>query len=267
MNAQIMSLQEQVDALWANLNALRNALGHDSGGPDPYAYDPTRSNTAPQASMVIDPALNKPKTSPQLSRFQGPTSSAYSFGVARSSLNHMGITSNDEDLSGGPNTRDGSPSRDAPTSPLGLHPRLKPLLMIRKEEGLRLCNVFEDEVGSMYPILDFDRLKKYATLVLGLSSRLPRTGPILPGVLDFLQDPDFEILRLVFASALVCEGNGRSELGRALFESVTTITENSLQSTVDIKRIQIITLMVSIRVFVKDTSVDLTRKGNVSFSL
>ena len=91
MNATIQSLQEQVDNLYSNLSALRtsqetNGLLQQQGPPYPRLPSLTHSPTSqPPYQSSISPRGKHP-------RFQGPTSSAFNFDVANSSLQTMGIT-------------------------------------------------------------------------------------------------------------------------------------------------------------------------------
>lgn len=166
--------------------------------------------------------------------FQGPTTSAFSFGLAKSSLQRRGIVDGDGDDAGEegeegdvtlPPTRDGTP--------VGM---LKdPLWTISKAEAIRLCRVYEEEMGIMYPVLELEELLQQVEGLYGLSPRLP----LRPG------DDNVHILRLVFACALTAEASGRSELAMRLFESVRDVADDCVWSPPDIDRIILLTLVVS----------------------
>jgi hypothetical protein len=146
MNAQIASLQEQVDTLFANVNNLRHRDASISTiGSDPnYLLKPARSIS--QATMSAGaPSQIRQK----VPRFQGPTSAAYSFDVANSSLQTMGIhppteVALDEPVATKESTHS-TPSGSL--SPLA-HPSKDPLWLLSKEEVVRLARVYEEEVSE-----------------------------------------------------------------------------------------------------------------------
>ena len=73
MNAQVQSLQEQVNTLWQSINSLRSALGHEIvPQPDTFTLneDNERLIQPAQASMLIDPALGPNQGSPRQSKYQ-----------------------------------------------------------------------------------------------------------------------------------------------------------------------------------------------------
>ena len=246
LNAHVQYLQEQVNSLWNGLNNLRTSLGQDAiPQPDLFSYggDVSRSVQPPQANMIIDPSLGREPTSPQDKRYQGPTSPQYNFDLARSSLQSMGITTSDETLA---NAMQGSHSQSNPTlrPESHLHPSVQPITEIKKDEGLRLCRVYEDEMGLMYPILDINRVSQHATLVFALGEAVQRSGnTAFGGPTEMRSDADMEILKLVMANALVAESGGRSTLAKRLYNSCARSTEVGLQEEVTLKNIQIMTLV------------------------
>ena len=248
MNEHIHSLQNQVDALVQNLNALRAALGQDVFPQDALYYngDQARSLSAPQAPMVIDPALqNRDRLSPKQARFQGPTSSEFSLGLARSSLRTMGITSSDDPIDEGLTTQDGSRAASPTSMPVPVHSDKDPIWALSKDEALRLCHVYDDEMGHLYPILDIQQVLRHATLLFTFVDSVSRNLFVssMPGA-DAIQDEHTDILKIVLAIAMVTEGTGRSELGKKLVNSVSTTGDNRLLGNISLKDIQILTLVV-----------------------
>ncbi|KAI9727559.1 MAG: hypothetical protein M1828_006501 [Chrysothrix sp. TS-e1954] len=248
MHAHIMSLQDQVDTLWHSLNSLRTSLGHEIPQHEMtynYGGEQARANTAPQAPMVIDPALHRSKSSPQQSRFQGPTSSAYSFGIARSSLQHMGVTSPEDGLDDDGTIQSQVPpqNHDGVKEPhYHLHPSLHAISALTKDEALRLCQIYEDEMGLMYPVVDFSKIKQYATLLFGLADSGMRRTLIVQGKGDALEDPDLDLVRLVLAIALVCESSGHNDLATSLYDGTSYKRKDGFEGNIDIQRIQIMIL-------------------------
>ncbi|KAF4173842.1 hypothetical protein CNMCM8694_009299 [Aspergillus lentulus] len=209
---QMSAMQEQISALSAAVYAL------------------SRPGNSPQDQGRV---FRRPSSARELS-FQGPTTSAFSFDLAKSSLQRRGIVDGDggEAADEGDDGDDGDitpPTRDA--TPLGV--LSDPLWTISKAEAIRLCRVYEEEMGIMYPVLELAELLRQVESLYGLSPRLPlRSG-----------DYDVHILRLVFACALTAEASGRSELAIRLFESVRDVADDCVWGPPDIDRIILLTLV------------------------
>ena len=257
MSAHIQSLQEQVNNLYANLEALRNGQG--------YIAQPNHA----QESFPLHPDLVHSESSgpyrhgssPSQAhgsqpRFQGPTSSAFSFDVARSSLQTMGIAPPEMQEEGGYNGDEmiprGSPHQlHAPTASMTsmtVHPNKDPLWKIGKEEAIRLCRVYEEEMGIMYPIIDMERTITQADILFDFTESAARTGLVnraLPGP-DRLANNDVDILKMVLAVALIVEGEGQSDLGRMLYESCREAFEGRLSGPVEIQGLILLVLVVGI---------------------
>lgn len=202
------------------------------------------SMTAPAANMAIDPELAaKNKTTPQRSRFQGPTSPAFSLGMAQNTLSQMGIgfaQPSEQGLSGKK-----SMQKQNETTSRALHSTKDPIWAVTQEEALRLCRVFEDENGLLYPFLDMQYVMRHATMLFQFIDSFARTLVLkdMPGA-DDMQDEDTDVLKLVMAIAMVTEGGGQSELGRRLFDYVNKDINKRLLGSVGLKDIQILTLKV-----------------------
>ena len=252
MTAHIQSLQEQVNNLYANIEGLRNGQGFM-----------TQSNHA-QESFPLHPALVHPDSSgpyrhalspsqPHGSqpRFQGPTSSAFNFDVARSSLQTMGIAASEMQEDGGYNgdelaPRDSPHLLQAPIAAMTVHPDKDPLWKIGKGEAIRLCRLYEEEMGIMYPIIDVEKIVTQANTLFTFTEAAARTGLINRATSgpDRLSDDDINILKMILASALVVEGEGQSELGSALYESCREAFESRLSGPVEIQGLILLVLVV-----------------------
>ncbi|KAK5134963.1 hypothetical protein LTR08_005915 [Meristemomyces frigidus] len=219
-----------------------------------------QSFSVPQASpgapvALMSPSVTRPKSHSQSQQpsFRGPTSDEFNFGVAKNSLQTMGITGheNAEDGSGiaGTGTADPSPVHSPPARNRAqllqfLHTNKDPIWSISQDEMLRLCSVYEDEMGLMYPVLDIQKVMEYATKLYRFMEAAHRTGLMqqgMPGP-DAIDDEDTNILKMVLASALTVEGSGRSELGRKLFQYVQPAIDNLLLGTVGLKGIRLLTM-------------------------
>lgn len=144
MNAQIASLQEQVNELYASMNALR---GGDHLGME-QAHHIARSISISQISPNASGSPNtyrSPKKPPQ---FRGPTSSAFSLNVAKNTLHTMGYPGLAEGLDDGLTTQDDTPAGSPPSQSalLPANSARDPLLSLTKDEAVRLCRVYEEEM-------------------------------------------------------------------------------------------------------------------------
>lgn len=245
MRNDIHILQDQVNHLYASIEALRNGQPFPVPNQDQESYpihpalaqsDPYRSNLPPPQPHESQP------------RFHGPTSSAFSFDVARSSLQTMGITGteiaegnfNDEDsLAGQPR---------APTAPMTTHQNKDPLWKISRDEAIRLCRVYEEEMGLMYPILDMEKTIFQANKLFEFTEAATKSGLInlyKAGPDRLGNDHDGDILRMVLATALIVEGEGQSDLGTELYESCREVIASRLSGPVEIQGLIFLVLMVS----------------------
>ncbi|KAF2764633.1 fungal transcriptional regulatory protein [Teratosphaeria nubilosa] len=278
MAAQVETLQEHVSLLYHDLSALRAQLGQPPPPPMqlPVAVTPS---APPQAQMqpaqqqgnsAIDPSLqgypshrqslSMSQTSPGANRrssqsqntFRGPTSDQFNFGVAKSSLQTMGITGQEGAEESGNshiNTADPSPDGSPRLRARGqlmqtYHADKDPLWQISQEEAMRLCRVYEDEMGLMYPVLDVNKVVAYAANLYRFMEAAHRSGLMqlgMPGS-DAIDDDDTNILKVVLATAMTVEASGRSEMGKRLYEYVQPSIETLTLGNVGIKGIRLLTL-------------------------
>ena len=252
MSAHIQSLQEQVNILYANLEALRN--GHEYSTQPNHAHEsfPLHPALAHQDSSGPYPNASSPSQAHgSQPRFQGPTSAAFSFDVARSSLQNMGIAAPEIQEDGVFNDDGmvprGSPRQlQAPIASMTVHPNKDPLWKIGKDEAIRLCRVYEEEMGIMYPIIDMERIITHAKKLFTFTEAAARTGlmnPTMSGP-DRIANNDVNILKMVLAIALIVEGEGQSDLGRMLYDSCREAFEGQLSGPVEIKGLILLVLVV-----------------------
>ena len=241
MNAHLASLQEQVDNLYANLNALR------STGADAMSYVPP-SEASMAASQPMSPTNRFRPTSKHPS-YQGPTSSAFSLNIAKNTLQNMGYqTLGDEGIT----TQDATPiasprSMQPPTTAiLSGRPDRDPIWTLSKEEVVRLCRVYEEEMGLMYPIINIEQVIIHGTNLYAFIGAALQTGLANPdGPGKGVQDEQSLVLKMVLACATVVEGNGQSEIGYRLFESVREAADRILHSeAIEVKNLPLLVLVV-----------------------
>lgn len=242
MRLHIASLQQQVDTLFANLNSLRQHphASHPSHEAT-YIGDNRALPTGGEQSSPLSPHRQR-KTIP---RFHGPTSSAYSFDVANSTLQTMGITQVSAiDENGMPN------DRMATASPLGIvspHPSKDPLWLISRKEAIRLCGVYEEEIGIMYPLLDVEAILEHVNRLWTFLEAALRSGfGHMPGA-DAIDDDDTNLVKMILAAALIVEGNGQSDLGQRIFESLKPAVTAKFWGPTDTKGLSLICVAVRCR--------------------
>jgi len=162
----------------------------------------------------------------------------------------MGITTpeisegalNDEDPTAG--------QPRAPTAPMTTHPIKDPLLKLDNDEAIRLCRVYEEEMGLMYPMLDMEKTITNANKLFNFTEAAVKSGLInlYKAGVDRLGNNDLSdvnILRMVLATALIVEGEGQSDLGKELYESCREAYEGRLSGPVEIKGLILLVLVVS----------------------
>lgn len=200
----------------------------------------------------MSPSVQRPKSRSHNAQptFRGPTSNDFNFDVARNSLQTMGITGQNDALREtsrdvGDDTREASPDRP-PSFQLrkGLHATKDPIWSVSQDEALRLCRVWEDEMGLMYPILDINKVIAHVQKLYRFMEAAHRTGLMqqgMPGA-DSIEDEDTNILKMVLAISMTVEASGRSDLGRRMFEYVQPAIDNLLLGSVGVKGIRLLIL-------------------------
>ncbi|KAJ5182401.1 hypothetical protein N7492_000017 [Penicillium capsulatum] len=245
---QMRSMQDQISSLSA---ALRSATQSDHS-----CATGTRFGVVGTAASSFGAApgvrpLRRVSTSRE-APFQGPTTSAFSFDLAKSSLKRQGIFETHETEEEGNLTQEPSPlaSPSAPSRELEVRQAVDPLWALPKSEALRLCQVYEEEMGIMYPVLELAELVRQVQLLYGIMDGTVDSGSQNEGR-NPLDHEDVYVLRLVFACALTAEASGRSKQAIALFDSVREVQDNCVWGPPDTKSIIFLTL-VSIFYFQMD---------------
>lgn len=257
MSAQISSLQEQVEQLFANLSSLRSQVDSQGFGSMGTPFNPPdypRSVSMAQTPIIPpSPAHQRSKSVSKLPRFHGPTSSAFNLGVAKTSLKTMGITGGEEGEDEGVVTQDVTPfaSPPPPLQPTvlakpAIHADKDPIWSLTKQEAIRLINVFEEEMGMMYPFMDINKMLRYAEMLFSFVEAASRSGLMqggLPGA-DAIMDDQTTLLKILLAIVLVMEGTGKDSLGERLFQNVNNVVERTLSTPVDLQGINMLILTV-----------------------
>lgn len=237
MKAHVTNLQAQVESLYANISGYQQSRDNAT---DSYS-DSSHATHSRGAQSQASPPPNR-----KYPIYHGPTSSAYSFNVAKSSLQSMGIApnpeSNDPSLSG-----EASPLPKPSHTVTSSYPGKDPLWIISRDEAHRLVRQFDEEICVMYPIFDVNSLNARIDLLWRFIEAALRAGfgdPTLPGT-DALDDDETNILKMVLASSLLLENNGQSHMAQRLFDSVRPSLETKLWNPPDMKTLILVVLVVS----------------------
>jgi hypothetical protein len=230
METKILSLQAQVDVLFANFGPFLASSTHstlDSWTEVPNGQEGLPVSTTSQAPTVASPARSK---RPQ---FFGPTSSAFGFKVANSSLRSMGIRSGTKAGGQDMTSHPVSPSESPVPSPhLALDRSRDPLWLLEKDEALRLIRLYEEEIGSIYPFLDANAIANHVIYFYTHPTNAPMMTSATGSNLDVggPTEHDVEILKLVLATALVVDGKGESDLGAHLVDSIESSMDGRMRN-------------------------------------
>ncbi|KAL3420608.1 fungal specific transcription factor domain-containing protein [Phlyctema vagabunda] len=246
LNAQVLSLQDQIDNLYTSLNALRS--GEGSG-----ALQPQSERSLSVSQTPIQPTTPAPRYRPMQKHapFRGPTSSSFSLDVAKNTLQKMGyphLVEGDEGFSTENATPLASPNMRSLPPPLDTNhgnPTRDPILSLGKEEMIRLCRVYEEEMGLMYPVVNIEHLIIHGTNLYEFIDAALRTGLVKPtGHGSGIKDEQSCMLKTVLACAAVTEGSGNSEIGSRLFESVKESADHILHSErIEVKSLPFLVLV------------------------
>ncbi|KAK1983092.1 fungal-specific transcription factor domain-containing protein [Colletotrichum cereale] len=255
----LRTLREQVASLQGGLDLLRRQSQQPSG----TLSSPLQSDvplTSEDASCIPsnDGGLVAPALCPNTvvadveSSAEGGScqpSASYTFNIslARTHLRARGIGTTDAD----PNGVSASVNPTRPPSPsmrtaFGLDiGAIDPLWLINEEEAVRLCNVYEEEIGIQYPFLDIQRL---VTQVRNLyyamhsGSRLGFAFATIPGP-TIIDPQDLSLVKMVLSTALTVEAGGSSQLGKSLFLDVRKSSNNEPWESANVKSAMLFILL------------------------
>jgi hypothetical protein len=145
-------------------------------------------------------------------------------------------------------TREPTPNASPPgtLAVTGGNPSRDPIWALSKDEMVRLCHVYEEEMGIMYPILNIEQVIIHGTNLYKFIDAAIRTGLANPAAPKGIRDEQSCVLKMILAISTVVEGNGQSEIGYRLFESVREAADRYLHSeTIEITSLPFLVLIVS----------------------
>ncbi|KAI0545150.1 fungal-specific transcription factor domain-containing protein [Xylaria curta] len=229
MSAQVSHLQEQVETLFSNLNTLRaeTLRAGPSHQPDRSLTGPSASSTPTSTTMTILPPPRQPSVA-----FRGPTSNRFSLDVAKNTLHKMGYSypSDNADATGH--------NRETPSTSPKLPPQIVPsvdnstadaLWELDKDEMTRLCRIYQEEVGIMYPVLQIDSIINHARTLATWMEAAKKNG-LAGGHNGGINDPNTLLLKIVLCGGLLVEGHGSSAQAQRIFAGIKPIADRMLMS-------------------------------------
>lgn len=257
-------MQSQIDSLTGTIQSFNSAAPPSS---KKRKLSRATVTTPAKGNNNLKSERSQSSSTTERISFHGLTTSSFNFGIARQTLRSRGITEVGEGVSGSDDvddyslnqggdreenavsTRDSSPmpSPSITTRRDDHHHQrssstIDPLWGINREEAIRLCHVYEEEMGIMYPVLDIETAINQVNALYNHLSPLSSAEQVTKE--EPLSDEDINILKLVFACALTAEANGNSDLAMRIFRGVRDVASDVLWQPPNIKRLVFITLVV-----------------------
>lgn len=254
MATTVSRLQEQVETLFSSINALRSeplrlAPIQNQQQDAPSLPLPSSSTSIPSLynrPCPTDPPQlgggrqQQPQPQPQPGGFRGPTSTHFTLDVAKNTLHKMGYSN--LGVMGGVEENSLAPDDTPTTSPmLASHGTehdivrvpMDPLRDFDKDEMIRLCRLYEEEINIMYPVVRIETFVNHAKTLSSWLEAFKKNG-LLPhgggGESSGIKDAMSLQLKLILCCALVVEEHANSERANKLFESVRPHVDRMLIS-------------------------------------
>lgn len=155
----------------------------------------------------------------------------------------------------GDETQPGSREQSEPASPLEAAPsesKASPkdkdfafLLDFSNEEVIRLLDLFQDEVESVYPFINSKELAADSDNML-LQVKLFHAGQPLTSSAKASKE-DIQLLVLVLATAVVIQTHGKNDMSTRMVNAIESdILSISREAPIHLKDLQLVTLLVSV---------------------
>lgn len=240
MKQKLEILQQQI-ALLINRDSVSEHLAKDQAPlsglvPSPHSISEFRvSSISPGAQFSTGRSPQQPENLPH----EGSITSRSPHRTGAGSL--LAVDTRD-DVSVSQSNGSVKPSSTAPGR---LAVACHPLLSISQVEAMRLIDIYEDECGSVYPLIDVGDLRHFAARFYDdvIASHRPATWRTFQ--LGQLSKKSFHTLEIVLAIGLVVEGRGSTPLSSALMDELEAEIDHRPSGTsADLTFTEILTLMV-----------------------
>lgn len=243
LTKQLEMLQQQVSLLISRQN-----LSEQNQAPPISALTARSSHQEPQFRVPsLSPAAlpvmvgGPSPTSRENPHSDGSLKLMSTEGTVRGVSLSATVDMTDNESSGHPSTSTILPSPASGRLAVACHP----LLSISQSEALRLIDLYEDECGSVYPLIDIELIRDFTTQFYDgvTASQTPATWRTFK--LDQSSKRQFNLLEIILAIALVVEGHGSTDLSCALMDELEAeIDHRPSGVSADTSLAEILTLMV-----------------------
>lgn len=275
MTDQVNDLQRQVTDLVENLNLLRQEqLRLAPIPPDRILPPPTiTTSSSPSASSIPSLSMARSLHSFRVPpSFHGPTSMGFTVDVAKNTLHNMGYSGLGDSGEDGNGQREqtpqGSPSRDqAPSMEDTPFQRTRdPLWELDKDEMVRLCRVYEEEVGIMYPVVPIATVITHAKT---LAAWMEAAGgnDLTPFHLqdDGVTESRTQLVKIIICCALTVEEHGNSSRASRLYETIQPQVDKTLMNDpADVSKLPFLALCAGYRFLSNDEILAWRMMGHVA---
>lgn len=237
MSDTVARLQEQVDALFQNMNSLRQETLRLAPIQDRVLPLPTAASVTPSPSNTMS-SMHKPDLPPIRAPmlFRGPTSASFTVDVAKNTLHNMGYANTEGPEDNGMAMEDASGTSPLPSRPsVSETPKplpQEPLWDFDRDEMVRLCRFHEEEVGIMYPVVNINDVINHANNLANWMESVKKRGLAASGVgqSDGLNDIKTLTLKIIMCCALTVEEHGYSAKALRIWDSIQPIADKMLMS-------------------------------------
>lgn len=210
---QLNTLHDEVAALKQAMQAMQ------SGQPDrPHMMPSMERAPVPPGMIAPSPAQSSVSGRPASigqaktpGNYRGSTSTTHMLGLTQ---HNTGITYAEAEGTAPPPAE----SQIHPTSPA-----MDPILGYNKEEMVRLCQLHDDEIGVMYPVLNMGEVTEHARKLAAQFDSLHYPAPN-----QLINDDKTLELKMVMCCAHVVEAHGPSAKAQRLFDSMESTLNRKL---------------------------------------
>ncbi|AEO64408.1 uncharacterized protein THITE_2110543 [Thermothielavioides terrestris NRRL 8126] len=267
MADQVRELQEQVSSLVSSVNSLRQETTRLAPLQDRVLPPPSVSPSS--ASSGRQQRTPLPFRVPTV--YSGPTSMAYTVGVAKNTLLNMGYSGaagdSHDDAAG---QHEASPHASpllapAPSESL-TQGAADPIWEFDEAEMMRVMDVYREEVDSMYPVVSLGPAIEYMKYAAAWTDSARRSGAAPPpGLEQFLSDPRTLLLKIMMCCALVVAEHGNSARAERLYDSMQpTIDKMLMTDPADVTRLPFLALCAGYRYLSNDEILGWRMMGQVA---
>ncbi|XWW98528.1 hypothetical protein V2A60_006528 [Cordyceps javanica] len=213
VSSHLTTLQDEVNALKQAMQLMQAAPGDRlhilPSSIDKTIMAPGMIAPSPAQSSISgrQPSIGQARTP---GAYRGSTSTSHMIGIAQT---NTGITY--------PDPQDSTSQLDHPLQPQT--GGVDPILEYSNDEMLRLCQVHDDEIGIMYPVLNMGSVTEHARHIAAQFDSLRHQSSA-----QLFTDNKTLELKMVMCCALVVEESGPSARAQKLFDSMEPVLNRKL---------------------------------------